>query len=200
MRIFTVLVFMAAAAARGQTARLGDLGPDSTVVTNAVAGGVVVESDPVALPVAEAALGFATNALPKTGGTVSGFIKAAAFTTLPDPDSGLSSLFAPHFITLGYNSALGPLGPGVLNIKQNRIEGVNSYGKFWKLYYPTNHPTATFATLDDIPDVSDLATKSEVDVISNLVETTRGTYVDIASNITYHVVVSNGHWLIREGN
>jgi len=55
------------------------------------------------------------------------------------------------------------------------------------------------------PDVSAYATtgavaavQAEVDVVSNLVETTRGTYVDIATNVVYHVVVSNGHWLIRE--
>lgn len=57
----------------------------------------------------------------------------------------------------------------------------------------------------DVPILSAYATtgavaavQAEVDVVSNLVETTRGTYVDIATNVVYHVVVSNGHWLIRE--
>lgn len=33
---------------------------------------------------------------------------------------------------------------------------------------------------------------------SNWVESIRGVHADIASNVVYHVVVSNGHWLIRE--
>lgn len=33
---------------------------------------------------------------------------------------------------------------------------------------------------------------------SNWVESIRGVHADIASNVVYHVVVSNGHWLIQE--
>ena len=33
---------------------------------------------------------------------------------------------------------------------------------------------------------------------TNWVESIRGIYADIASNVVYHVVVSNGHWLIQE--
>ena len=33
---------------------------------------------------------------------------------------------------------------------------------------------------------------------SNWVESIRGVHADIATNVVYHVVVSNGHWLIRE--
>ncbi len=33
---------------------------------------------------------------------------------------------------------------------------------------------------------------------SNWVESIRGVHVDIASNVVWHVVVSNGHWLIQE--
>ena len=33
---------------------------------------------------------------------------------------------------------------------------------------------------------------------SNWVESVRGVYPDVATNVVYHVVVSNGHWLIQE--
>ena len=35
---------------------------------------------------------------------------------------------------------------------------------------------------------------------SNWVNSIRGVFPDIASNVVYHVVVSNGHWLIIEEN
>jgi hypothetical protein len=33
---------------------------------------------------------------------------------------------------------------------------------------------------------------------SNWVESVRGVYPDVATNVVWHVVVSNGHWLVRE--
>jgi len=42
------------------------------------------------------------------------------------------------------------------------------------------------------------ATTGAVAAVSNWVESIQGIHVDIATNVVYHVVVSNGHWLIRE--
>jgi len=50
----------------------------------------------------------------------------------------------------------------------------------------------------DIPDMGAYATTGAVAAVSNWVESIQGIHVDIATNVVYHVVVSNGHWLIRE--
>lgn len=51
-----------------------------------------------------------------------------------------------------------------------------SYGFVWVAPLPVYVPVAT----------------------SNWVESIRGVHADIATNVVYHVVVSNGHWLIQE--
>lgn len=51
-----------------------------------------------------------------------------------------------------------------------------SYGFVWVAPLPYYEPVAT----------------------SNWVESIRGVHADIATNVVYHVVVSNGHWLIQE--
>jgi hypothetical protein len=63
------------------------------------------------------------------------------------------------------------------------------------------YTTGTMALLADIT----AATNSEAIIRaagdaagSNYVESIRGVFPDIATNVVYHVVVSNGHWLIQE--
>lgn len=275
MRIFTVLVFMAAAAALGQTARLGDLGPDSTVVTNAVAGGVVVESDPVALPVAEAALATATNALALAAGALqadatNGMLRVEADTLATVTGRGGTTTRA---VTIGsrgvgavgvssfangmdvvasgpyshaegiattaigeashaegyYTTASGEAShaEGVdttasggashasgfnavaSNITAFAWQGVASvpsaepeYGSHGAGTYNLN-PVGGLAGLwigetNMAATLSGYATTGAVAAVSNWVESIRGVHADIASNVVYHVVVSNGHWLIQE--
>ena len=58
------------------------------------------------------------------------------------------------------------------------------------LDYATTAAVADKLGAEDMPDFG-FAT-------SNWVESIRGVHADIASNVVWHVVVSNGHWLIRE--
>jgi hypothetical protein len=46
----------------------------------------------------------------------------------------------------------------------------------------------------------DLATSDQINAFAttNWVESIRGIHVDIATNVVWHLVVSNGHWLVRE--
>lgn len=59
----------------------------------------------------------------------------------------------------------------------------------------------TMALISDITAAtnSEAIARSAGDaVVSNYVESIRGVFQDLATNVVYHVVVSNGHWLIQE--
>lgn len=114
------------------------------------------------------------GALDLGGGTVTGQVvfdsDAGGTATLLD-ENGIS------FVTPDGNSTQLSAGYGAVAGPNNR----------WA--WPTP-PT----------DGERLLTESDINATSNWVESIRGVHVDIATNVVYHIVVSNGHWLIRESN
>lgn len=72
-------------------------------------------------------------------------------------------------------------GPGTFNI--NPVGGLAG---LWIGETPLSATLAGYATTEAVA------------AATNWVESIRGIHADIATNVVYHVVVSNGHWLIRE--
>jgi hypothetical protein len=58
-------------------------------------------------------------------------------------------------------------------------------------------PTSTALEIDWMGSATTNVVYSPV-ASSHWVESIMGVHADIATNVVYHVVVSNGHWLIRE--
>lgn len=139
-------------------------------------------------------------------------------------DSDLMAGFAPEGLYIGndFSSARAGIdgtslfiGNGVFGFG-GRLgfdsDGISQTGKF-SVRWPSRSDDSQIATLADISD--SLSTKVNTTTLvaatnavtaavaatyatSNWVESIRGIHIDIASNVVYHVVVSNGHWLIQE--
>lgn len=184
----------------------------------------IVESDPVAYPVATNALATATNAL----ALAEGALQADATNGLANAVAHVARTDNPHGITAegigalpvrlnaytynvddGYWLQLHSPGPRALlttstlqffmgstmtlGLDSDSIR-INGRNYFW----PAKAQDETLLTSSDI---FGLASKSYVDTTfptKSYVENTRWSADDIATNLTYSVVVSNGHWIIRE--
>ncbi|NLC83383.1 MAG: hypothetical protein GX748_19585 [Lentisphaerae bacterium] len=185
----TIALAMLALGAGAQTSRLGSLRAGDVVVT--------VESDPVALPVAEAAYHAATN------------ITAASIGALPQVNP----------LALGKIRLEGP-SPVITVVDSNSPTSQAMELQMGRFFWgPSASYNATFPNASGVFALEGYADSAASSAVaghdssggahaalfavcakSNWVESTRGVHADIASNVVWHVVVSNGHWLIREGN
>ena len=180
--------------------------------------GEIVEADPEALPVATAAYSIASAAVPKTR-TING--KALSSNIVLDSDDigavpldGDGVATASAFEAVDDMGVYGGIWKSFLTATALTI-GDGATGDFYPLKFdddgissdlfnvswPENNDGSPLATLADIDDeIADFITAADLTpyATTNWVESIRGIHADIASNVVYHVVVSNGHWLIQE--
>ena len=176
-------------------------------VAEATEGMLTTEADPVALPVATQALATAQAALPAQ-------IVGGEYAILAhDLYRGNTRMFGDKIQVRSGSTWTDYSINGLLKTApmQSWYIGFGGVGYFdalsetgWSVSWPEiiqrDEFEATNAILaaavadklgaEDMPDFG-FAT-------SNWVESIRGVHADIASNVVWHVVVSNGHWLIRE--
>lgn len=148
-------------------------------VADATDGMLTAESDPVAAT-------WQTNHL----ATANPHGTTAADIPLSGMGSSLSDVQS--WVSMA-DSFLGQLPePGSMLVKDynNRLGRVESgqWSALDSLYIGGETEPYQVATKGDLLDYA----------ASNWVESIRGVHADIATNVVYHVVVSNGHWLIRE--
>lgn len=181
--------------------------PWATPADVAEAVDAIVEADPVAYPVATQALATAQAALPAqiVGGEYAILahdlyrgntrmfgdkIQVRSGSTWTDYSINGLLKMAPMqswyigFGGVGYFDALSETGWSVSwpeIIQRDEFESTNAI---------LAAAVADKLGAEDMPDFG-FAT-------SNWVESIRGVHADIATNVVYHVVVSNGHWLIQE--
>lgn len=176
-------------------------------VAEATEGMLTTEADPVALPVATQALATAQAALPAQ-------IVGGEYAILAhDLYRGNTRMFGDKIQVRSGSTWTDYSINGLLKMApmQSWYIGFGGVGYFdalsetgWSVSWPEiiqrDEFEATNAILaaavadklgaEDMPDFG-FAT-------SNWVESIRGVHADIATNVVYHVVVSNGHWLIQE--
>lgn len=170
--------------------------PWATPADVSAAIGEAAEQDPIATPIAQqaldkaysitlAGLGGLTNTAPIINKSMS-IHGGSAKITMFDPESSFG-----NFLELSLNGF---------------FHGTISNSKF--IWYPPNNGTMATQEYAD-SKVSNAVSSHNTSpsahsnlfaplATTNWVNSLRGIHADIASNIVYHIVVSNGHWLIKE--
>lgn len=190
--LIIIMVAAIVAVAEDELVRFGDIPEDALIQTGVVA---VAETDHIAIPMIEAHVARTDNPHGITAEGIGALpVRLNAYTYNVD-DGYWLQLHSPWQRALLTTSTLqffmGSTMTLGLDSDSIRINGRNY---FW----PAKAQDETLLTSSDI---FGLASKSYVDTTfptKSYVENTRWAADDIATNLTYSVVVSNGHWIIRE--
>ena len=180
-------------------------------VAEATEGFLSVEADPVALPVATQALAHAQSAHGIAG--AGGFAGGTGATVTLGGGAALGNRATTSFGgAVGANSVSvygGAVGVGAMTSDgfAGGFQAVASSDGTTEgdpidaiqLGQGGNAGTNTLQVYSyTMMEADGSIPMPRMSVVSNWVESIRGIYVDVATNVVYHVVVSNGHWLVRE--
>lgn len=184
--------------------------PWATGADISTAIGDIVEADPAALPVATQALAIAQAALPVSYNSANKSYSVG----------GGKSLFLPASIESGVIGAMISSDAFYFSFDTREIGDVTAIYStylnqdgvysafaddcdeyhFGKGLWPDTYTDSPLIKRDELAATNALihADMASTYATSNWVSSIRGIHADIASNVVYHVVVSNGHWLIQE--
>lgn len=182
-------------------------------VAEATEGFLSVEADPVALPVATQALAHAQSAHGIAG--AGGFAGGTGATVTLGGGAALG-----HSATTSFGGAVGARSVSVYGgaVGVGAMTSDGFAGGYQAVASSDGTPEGDPIDAIQLGQGGNTGTNTlqvysyrmmEADgsipmprmaAVSNWVESIRGIHADIATNVVYHVVVSNGHWLIREGN